>query len=71
MGIVRHLIVEEYGTFVGKHSERLQVERVKTREKVAQAPLMHLETVLIATRGAACRPTPSRPARRPASRSTS
>lgn len=52
MGIVRHLIVEEYGTFVGKHSERLQVERVKTREKVAQAPLMHLETVLIATRGA-------------------
>lgn len=52
MGIVRHLIVEEYGTFVGKHSERLQVERVKTREKVQQAPLMHLETVLIATRGA-------------------
>ncbi len=52
MGIVRHLIVEEYGTFVGKHSERLQVERIKTREKLQEAPLMHLETVLIATRGA-------------------
>lgn len=51
MGIVRHLIVEEYGTFVGKHSERLQVERVKSGEKLAQAPLLHLETVLIATRG--------------------
>ncbi|MCB0201104.1 MAG: CRISPR-associated endonuclease Cas1 [Anaerolineae bacterium] len=51
MPIVRHLIVEEYGTFVGKHSQRLQVERVKTREKLAQAPLLHLETVLIATRG--------------------
>ncbi len=52
MPIVKHLIVEEHGTFVGKHSERLQVERIKTREKVQQAPLMHLETVLIATRGA-------------------
>ena len=52
MPIVKHLIVEEYGTFVGKHSERLQVERIKTREKVQQAPLMYLETVLIATRGA-------------------
>lgn len=52
MPIVKHLIVEEHGTFVGKHSERLQVERIKTREKVQQAPLMYLETVLIATRGA-------------------
>lgn len=52
MGIVSHLIVEEHGTFVGKHSERLQVERIKTGEKLAQAPLLHLETVLIATRGA-------------------
>ena len=51
MPIVKHLIVEEYGTFVGKHSERLQVERTKTGEKLVQAPLLHLETVLIATRG--------------------
>ena len=52
MGIVKHLIVEEFGTHVGKHSERLQVERIKTGEKLVEAPLMHLETVLIATRGA-------------------
>lgn len=52
MPIIKHLIVEEYGTHLGKHSERLQVERIKTREKIAQAPLLHLETVLIATRGA-------------------
>ena len=51
MGIVKHLIVEEFGTHVGKHSERLQVERIKTGEKLVEAPLMHLETVLIATRG--------------------
>lgn len=52
MGIVKHLIVEEHGTFVGKHSERLQVERVKTGELLMQAPLLHLESVLIATNGA-------------------
>lgn len=52
MSIIQHLIVEEFGTFVGKHSERLQVERVKTGEKLVQAPLLHLESVLIATRGA-------------------
>lgn len=51
MGIVKHLIVEEFGTHVGKHSERLQVERIKSGEKLVEAPLMHLETVLIATRG--------------------
>ncbi|MCA1955081.1 MAG: CRISPR-associated endonuclease Cas1 [Anaerolinea sp.] len=49
--IIRHLILEEPGLYLGKHSERLQVTRVKTNEIVAQAPLMHLESVLITSRG--------------------
>lgn len=36
---------------MGKHSGRLQVTRIKTNEKVVEAPLMHLEAVLIASRG--------------------
>lgn len=49
MSVIQHLIVEEYGSFVGKHSERLIVtlgERTLT-----QAPLLHLEAVLISGRG--------------------
>jgi CRISP-associated protein Cas1 len=48
--IIQHLIVETRGAFIGKHSERLMVT-VKD-ETIAQAPLMHLETVLIATSAA-------------------
>jgi len=49
MAIIQHLIVDQYGAFVGKHSRRLQV-KVKG-EKIAQAPLLHLEQVLITGRG--------------------
>ena len=49
MSIVQHLIVEEYGSFIGKHSERLIV--TKGKRTVTQAPLLHLEGVLIAGRG--------------------
>ncbi len=49
MAIIQHLIVDQYGAFVGKHSQRLQV-KVKG-EKVIQAPLIHLEQVLITGRG--------------------
>lgn len=49
MSIVQNLIVEEFGSFVGKHSERLVVTKGETR--LAQAPLLHLESVLIAGRG--------------------
>ena len=49
MSIIQHLIVDQYGAFVGKHSQRLQV-KVKG-EKVVQAPLLHLEQVLITGRG--------------------
>ena len=51
MPIVQNLIVEEYGAFVSKHSERLIVS--KGDEKLIQAPLLHLETVLIASNGVA------------------
>ncbi len=49
MTITQHLIVEEFGAFVGKHSERLIV--TKGEATLAQAPLLHLEAVLIANRG--------------------
>lgn len=49
MAIIPHLIVEEFGSFVGKKSERVVV--TCQGEKRAEAPLMHLETILINARG--------------------
>lgn len=49
MAIIQHLIVDEFGAFVGKKSERLIVS--KGSETLAQAPLLHLETVLIGGNG--------------------
>ena len=49
MTIIQHLVVDEYGCFVGKHSERIKV--TKGRETLSQAPLLHLETLTIANRG--------------------
>ena len=49
MTITQHLIVEEYGAFISKHSERIIVKR--RDEKLAQAPLLHLESILIASMG--------------------
>ncbi len=49
MSIIQHLIVEEFGAFISKHSERLIV--TKDNEKLVQAPLLHLESVLIAGHG--------------------
>lgn len=49
MTIVQNLIVEEFGSFVGKHSERLIV--TKGEAQLAQAPLLHLESVLITGNG--------------------
>lgn len=49
MTIVQHLVVDEFGAFVGKHSERLQVTKGKTM--LTQAPLLHLETLTIANQG--------------------
>lgn len=43
------LIVEEYGVFVGKHSERVRV--TKGKEVIAEVPLLDLEQVLITSAG--------------------
>ncbi len=45
MSIVTHLIVEETGAYIGKHQGRLQVR--KGREILQQAPLMHLQQVVV------------------------
>jgi CRISPR-associated protein Cas1 len=47
---LQHLIVDQFGAYIGKHSERLQVS--KGKEMLAEAPLMHLEQVLVSGRGA-------------------
>jgi len=49
MSIIQHLIVEEFGAYVGKHAERLRVS--KDQEVLAEAPLMHLDQVLVSGRG--------------------
>jgi CRISPR-associated protein Cas1 len=55
MAIVQHLIVDEFGVHVGKHSERLQVMRVgdgtPSERLVQEAPLLHLESVVVTGRG--------------------
>ncbi|MFN8492759.1 MAG: CRISPR-associated endonuclease Cas1 [Caldilineaceae bacterium] len=49
MSIIQHLIVDEFGSFIAKHQGRLRV--TCKEEKRQEAPLMHLETVLITGRG--------------------
>jgi CRISPR-associated protein Cas1 len=46
-----YLIVEQRGTFLAKHQGRLRV--TKDKERLAEAPLMHLEQVLICSDGVA------------------
>lgn len=49
MALVRELIVDQFGAFVGLHSERLQV--TLKQEVIAEAPLLGLEQVVISGRG--------------------
>jgi CRISPR-associated protein Cas1 len=49
MPIVQHLIADTFGTHIGKYSKRLKVTR--KGQTLAQAPLLHLETVTILSRG--------------------
>lgn len=49
MAIVHEIFADTFGTHIGKHSERLQYTKGKT--VLAQAPLMHLQQVIIASRG--------------------
>ena len=47
--IVEHLIADTFGSHVGKYSERLKV--TKKNETLMQAPLLHLRSVTITSRG--------------------
>jgi CRISPR-associated protein Cas1 len=49
MPVVRQLVADEFGTHIGKYSERLKVTR--GGETLIQAPLLHLEMVLVTSRG--------------------
>lgn len=49
MAIVQHLVADQFGSHIGKYSERLKV--TQKGETVEQAPLLHLETVTILSRG--------------------
>ncbi len=49
MPAIQHLIADTFGTHIGKYSERLKV--TKGGEVLVQAPLLHLEAVIIAGRG--------------------
>ncbi|MGB9890674.1 MAG: CRISPR-associated endonuclease Cas1 [Anaerolineae bacterium] len=51
MPIIPHLIVDQYGAFLGKHQGRLRVSR--DGEVLAEAPLLHLEQVLVLGTGVA------------------
>ena len=55
MAIIQNLIVNQYGVHVSKHGERLLVMRIgegtPSERRVQQAPLLHLESVLIEGRG--------------------
>lgn len=43
MSIIQHLVIDQYGSFLGKHSERLIV--TKGDENIAQAPLIQFHPI--------------------------
>jgi CRISPR-associated protein Cas1 len=49
MPIVKHLIADTFGSHIGKYSERLKI--TQKGDTLAQAPLLHLETVSVLSRG--------------------
>lgn len=49
MNIVYEIFADTFGSHIGKHSERLIVKKGKT--VLMQAPLMHLERVIITSKG--------------------
>jgi len=51
MAIIKHLIADEFGTHIGKYSERLRLTRIGTKEKLGDYPLLHLEAVLVTRNG--------------------
>ena len=49
MAIVKHLIADQFGSHIGKYSERLKV--TQKGETLGQAPLLHLEAVSVISLG--------------------
>ncbi|MHB8626478.1 MAG: CRISPR-associated endonuclease Cas1 [Aggregatilineales bacterium] len=49
MTIVQDLYADQFGSHIGKYSERLKL--TKGGETLAQAPLLHLESVTVASKG--------------------
>lgn len=49
MPIIQNLIANEFGSHIGKYSGRLKITQGK--KLLAQAPLIHLETVTVASKG--------------------
>ncbi|MCC7209681.1 MAG: CRISPR-associated endonuclease Cas1 [Anaerolineae bacterium] len=49
MPVVKHLVADQFGTHIGKYSERLKL--TQGGDTLAQAPLMHLQSVTIASMG--------------------
>lgn len=51
MSRTQHLIVDQHGVHIGRHSGRLRVTRIGTGERIAEAPLLFLENVIVASNG--------------------
>lgn len=49
MPIIPHLIADQFGSHVGKYSGRIKI--TKNKDTLAQAPLLHLESLTIANSG--------------------
>ncbi len=49
MPVIEHLIVEQFGTHIGKYQERLKVTH--KGDELVQAPLLHLQSVHILSEG--------------------
>lgn len=49
MAIIQNLIADTFGSHIGKYSERLKITQGETT--LAQAPLLHLEAVIISSMG--------------------
>src|SRR5689334_6871502 len=49
MAILQHLVADTFGSYIGKYSERLKL--TKDGETLIEAPLMHLEQVIVIGKG--------------------
>lgn len=49
MPIIQHLIADQFGSHIGKYSERLKI--TQGGKTLQQAPLLHLETVAVLSKG--------------------